>query len=430
MGSVLSNRFKRTLELTKMATKIGFQELTSGDLQSRIEQAKILTESLGHLRGAAMKAGQLLSLDLHDYFPPEAIQILSELQNQVRENPELDLIQTLKKELSKDQLSELSEIQYRPFAAASMGQVHKARAADKPIVIKAQYPHLEQSIENDLATLKKIISAFCFLTGRNMNLDYLFTEIEETLLLETDYLKEAEALSSFRKLFDSHTWRHAKISTPAPLPHLSTRKVLCLTYEPGLTFKEWIDTRPNKQKRELIAKSLLDLYVMEFFEWGFVQTDPNPGNFLIRESPDLEIIALDFGASKAYPADFRRKYIELLKAIQNSKNEDIVQRAVDFELLDPRETSQAKAIFVELMMLGMSPFFHEQGAKFNFKDDEFLKRNSQLSRQLIQNLKFSPPPHKLIFLHRKLGGIFAALRKLEVELDLHEYWEQIVRVRA
>jgi len=431
MGSIFSSRIKRTLELTKMATKIGLKELTSGDIQSRIEQAKILTESLGNLRGAAMKAGQLLSLDLDDYFPPEAIQILSQLQNQVWESPELDLAQTLKAELTEAQLLELHEIQYKPFAAASMGQVYKAKVANNPIVIKAQYPHLEQSIDNDIRTLKKIISALCLVTGRNMNLHYLFSEIEEVLLQEVNYLNEARALFNFNKLFESHDWKYAKITAPTPLAYLSTKKILCLTYESGLTLKEWIDTVPTKEKRELIAKSMLELYIMEFFVWGFVQTDPNPGNYLIRENPELEIVALDFGASKEYPLEFRKKYVELLKSIQSSSAETIVQKAIDFELLDSRETQGAKLVFVELMRLGMSPFFQNQkGSKFSFKDDDFLKNNSRLSRQLMENLKFSPPPHKLIFLHRKLGGIFAALRKLEVELDLHEYWEQIINMKV
>lgn len=106
-----------------------------------------------------------------------------------------------------------------------------------------------------------------------------------------------------------------------------------------------------------------------------------------------------------------------------------MQKAIDFGLLDPRESPESKLVFVDLMKLGMSPFFkHSKNGKFSFKNDDFLKENSRLSRQLIQTLKFSPPPHKLIFLHRKLGGIFAILRKLEVDLDLTEYWKKIVNL--
>ncbi|WP_374035027.1 ABC1 kinase family protein [Bdellovibrio bacteriovorus] len=426
MGSIFNSQFKRTFELAKMATKIGLKELSSGDIQSRIEQAKILTETLGNLRGAAMKAGQLLSLDLDDYFPPEAIQILSQLQNQAFDSPELDLTQVLKDELNQDQLRQLQNINYKPFAAASMGQVYKASVANNPVVIKAQYPHLEQSIENDVKALKRLMSTLCLLTGRNMNLEHLFIEIEEVLRQEVNYLNEARALSKFSELFESHDWNHARIRTPKPLLHLSTNKVLCLTYEQGLTLKEWIDTRPPLEKREIIAKALLELYVMEFFVWGFVQTDPNPGNFLIRQTPDLEVVALDFGASRHYPADFRRNYIELLHAIRSPSPGKIVQKAIEFGLLDSRESEEAKTVFVALLKLGMSPFFQDSDSrKFNFKNDQFVKENARLSRQLVQSLKYSPPPHKLIFLHRKLGGMFAALRKLEVELDLSEYWNKI-----
>lgn len=414
-----------------MATKIGLKELTSGNIQSRIEQAKIITESLGNLRGAAMKAGQLLSLDLDDYFPPEAIQILSQLQNQVWESPDLDLAKVLKKELTAGQLILLQDIQLKPFAAASMGQVYKARTGKQPIVIKAQYPDLEQSIENDVKMLKRIVSTLCLITGRDMNLDYMFSEIEEVLRQEVNYQHEAESLENFSKLFASHTWKHVPVKTPQVLKNLSTKNLLCLTYESGTTIKDWIDSNPIKEKKELVAKALLELYVMEFFIWGFVQTDPNPGNFLIRENPQLEMVALDFGASKFYPVEFREQYVDLLKSVQNSSANATVDKAITFGLLDARESQAAKDIFVDLMKLGMSPFFSKtNGSKFNFKEDEFLKNNSHLSRQLMQNLKYSPPPHKLIFLHRKLGGIFALLRKLEVELNLEEYWDLISQTKA
>lgn len=428
MSSLFNSRIKRTLELTKMAAKIGLKELTSGDIKSRIEQAKILTETLGNLRGAAMKAGQLLSLDLDDYFPPEAIQILSQLQNQVWESPELNIVQALNKELSPDQRDKIQKLEKKPFAAASMGQVYRAQVSDQPIVIKAQYPDLDKSINNDISGLRTIVSTLCLLTGRKMNLDHLFAEIEEVLLQEIDYEKEAQALSDFHKLFHDHPWKYVKFTTPLPLYELSTKKVLSLTYESGLTLKEWINSKPSKEKRERVARALLELYIMEFFVWGLVQTDPNPGNFLVRENPTLEIVALDFGASKRYPLEFRTNYVELLKATRDASPEVIVQKAVDFGLLDRRETQESKQIFVDLMQLGMSPFFDrtKKDGKFNFKDDSFLKENSRLSRLLMQSLKFSPPPHKLIFLHRKLGGIFALLRNLEVEIDLQEYWEKIV----
>lgn len=427
MGSVFASRFKRTLELTKMAARIGMKELTSGDMQSRIEQAKIMTESLGQLRGAAMKAGQILSLDLDNYFPPEAIQILSRLQNQVWDSPELNLERLLRQELSPEQLGEIQDIQNRPFAAASMGQVYRARVGPRPIAIKAQYPHLEESIESDVATLKRFASALCMLTGRNMNLDALFTEIRDVLIQEVNYQNEAQSLGRFKTLFEGHHWKYAKVTAPTPLPHLSTRRILCLSYETGFTLKEWIETAPDREKRERIAKTLLELYVMEFFAWGFVQTDPNPANFLVRENPKLELVVLDYGASKNYPPEFRKGYLDLLKSIQDSPAEVVAQKALDFGLLDARETPEAKRLFTELMELGMSPFLNvPTGGKFNFEDDDFLKNSSRLSRELLQNLKYSPPPYKLIFLHRKLGGLFAILRKLQVELDLREYWEQIL----
>lgn len=114
-----------------------------------------------------------------------------------------------------------------------------------------------------------------------------------------------------------------------------------------------------------------------------------------------------------------------MKAIHSLDDKAITEAALKFGLIDPRESKEAFTAFVELLKVGIKPF---QGSKkFQFNDDTFLKENSTLSRELLQKLKYSPPPHQLIFLHRKLGGIYAILRKLQVEIDVNEFWQVIDR---
>lgn len=426
MSKLLNNKFQRAFELTKMAAQIGLKEITSGDVKSRIEQAKILTESLSQLRGAAMKAGQLLSLDLEDYFPPEAIKILSQLQNSVKEMPEIDVRKILIRHLPPEKYNQIAQLTTTPFAAASMGQVYKAQikidSQEKliPVVFKVLYPGLENAVESDVSLLKKAMWAFCKLTGRDMNLNPLFEEIEIVLKNEMDYVHEKNAYEKFHALTKSKSWQYHTVKTPAVLTDFCTEHFLCLSYEPGLTLKAWMDTNPSKPDREKMALTLLDLYMTEFFEWGYVQTDPNPGNFIVQ--PD-SLVALDFGASKHYDAEFRRSYASLLKTIHSLDEAAIKKEALSFGLISEKESDEAFAIFIELLKLGVQPFL--QNSIFNFSDDTYLKDNSRLSKELLQKLKYSPPPHQLIFLHRKLGGIYAILRKLGVEIDVNQFWNRI-----
>lgn len=429
MSQSLSNKFKRAFQITKMAAQVGMKELSSGDLQSRVEQAKIITESLSQLRGAAMKAGQLLSLDLEDYFPPEAIKILSQLQNSVSEMPDIDIRKILIQNLKPLQYQQITQLTATPFAAASMGQVYKAQlklSPDEkpiPVVFKVLYPGLKNSVTSDIALLKKAMWAFCKMTGRDMNLDPLFKEIESVLKAEMDYLHEKQAYQKFHDLAATRTWPYLKVKTPIVIHDFCTDNFLCLSYESGLSLKHWLDTEPSPQAREQLALTLLDLYLTEFFDWGFVQTDPNPANFIVQ---DQGLVALDFGAAKLYDSSFRKRYVDLLRTIKSLNEKSIIDEAIAFGLIDAKESDEAFTTFTELLKLGVQPFLN--GSIFNFSDDQFLKENSRLSKQLLSQLKYSPPPHQLIFLHRKLGGIYAILRKMRVKIDVNQFWSRIDQV--
>lgn len=426
MSKLLTNRFKRAYEITKMAAQLGLKEITAGDLHSRIEQAKILTESLSQLRGAAMKAGQLLSLDLEDYFPPEAIKILSQLQNSVTDMPEIDVRKILIRHLPPNKYQQVVQLTTTPLAAASMGQVYKAQLKIEgeekllPVVFKVLYPGLENAVESDVSLLKKAMWAFCKMTGREMALDALFEEIEIVLRNEMDYDYEKRAYEKFYTLTEEKKWLYQNVKTPKVIPDFCTQQFLCLTYEPGPTLKTWIESDQPVEARQKMALTLLDLYMTEFFEWGYVQTDPNPSNFLVQ---DKNLVALDFGASKHYDIEFRQRYSNLLKTVRTLNEQAIIEESIAFGLISPKESKEAFAVFTELLKLGVQPFLQE--SIFNFSDDTFLKENSRLSKELLQKLKYSPPPHQLIFLHRKLGGIYAILRKLKVEIDVNQFWKRI-----
>jgi aarF domain-containing kinase len=425
----------RSMQLLGMAANLGRKELTqnlketfnrslddlaSGRIKTRIEQAKIIANNLSQLKGAAMKAGQLLSLDAGDYLPPEAIEILSKLQASA-DPISYDLIQqVLKEDLGPVRVSQFSSIEARPAAAASIGQVHKGVLDGRQVAIKIQYPGIQESIDSDLKLLRTLGQSLMGLSGKRVDLTELFEELRIVLHQEADYEREILNLKEYRELLSPNPY----FMTPEPIESHSTKRVLTMSWLPGMPFTDWLKTSPSRKHREHIGRLVLDLYCLEFFEWGFVQTDPNYGNFFV-EPNKLQLGLLDFGATIRYEPEFRADYSQLLHAINTRDRDQIINKFIESGAFDTRESKETRDLFAQLLILSAEPFQAEL-QPFHFKDADYARRSREVGRKFIQSLKYSPPPRKIIFLHRKLGGIFNLLKNLDVELDVRPYWERMV----
>jgi aarF domain-containing kinase len=426
--------FGRSFELAKMAAQIGLREVASGDIKSRIEQAKIIAEGLSQLKGAAMKAGQLLSIEVGDYFPKEAQEILSVLQNAATPVAFDEVRHMLELELGRVLFSELEGLNPQASASASIGQVHRARFRGRDVALKVQYRGVADSIESDLSILKKIATAYCKLSGREMDLSELFKEFQVVLSQEVDYNREAEFQSRYHQLISSlKPSSEYRYVVPQVVSELSTERVLATEWQEGITLKNWISQSRDKSKRELIAHAFLNLYCHEFFDWRLVQTDPNYANFLVREEGGvMTIVLLDFGATREYDSQFVIEYKKLLQIAGERDQKKLADEAIRFGLIDSRESASGFEAFYELMQVAIQPFFgndgktFERGSTFQFADENYARRSREVVRELTRQLKYSPPPYKLIFLHRKLGGLFSILKNLDIELDVSSYWRRML----
>jgi len=422
--------FLRSFQILKLATQVGLKEFQAKDFKSRLEQANLIVKNLSNLKGAAMKAGQLLSLNLEDYFPPEAIEILSQLHQSAEAYPYEQIEKILKKELTANTFKKLKNISKIPIGVASIGQVHKATYDGSDIVLKIQYPNVSKSINSDLKLLKMLAVSFCKISGKQMNLNLLFQEFKEILKQEVDYQAEAE----YQKLYFEKVTSLAKNSNyfftvPKVISELSSKKILAMSFENGLSLRQWIKENTNPKVRHQLGGAFLDLYFSEFFDWGLVQTDPNPGNFLInKKNEQLEICLLDFGATKKYDKIFVKNYVLLLKCALEKDKINLKKYVLEFNLIDPRESEEAFHALFELLEVSIRPFRQSvlENKDFDFSNSEFLKATQESSKSVLKTFKFSPPPHSIVFLHRKLAGVYAILKQLEVKIDLSPYWQKIL----
>lgn len=184
----------------------------------------------------------------------------------------------------------------------------------------------------------------------------------------------------------------------------------------------------------MMAYTFLDLYFSEFFDWALVQTDSNLANFLVRDSQKSspELILLDFGASRRYGAEFIRNYIRLLRVVAEGDFKDLKAHAIEFGLIDPRESHEAFVAFEDMLKTAIKPFFSKNGSRadFDFSDPAHALNSQRAGRNLSDKLKYSPPPHELVFLHRKLGGVYTVLKNLGVTLDVSPYWKKMIEAEA
>ena len=436
----MKNDFRsRSMKLLGLAARVGTKEIAqnlrdkfssavddvaSGRLKTRIDQARLIADQLSQLKGAAMKAGQLLSLDAADYFPPEAVEVLSKLQGKAEPIDWSVVREVIVEDLGEERLRDFKGLSIIPAASASIGQVHRARlmidGVERDVAIKIQYPGIADSIDSDLKILKTVASSMLTVTGRRIDLDETFEELALVLHQEANYELERKHMEEYRALLSSTPG----FVVPQAIASYSSRRVLTMTWEEGITLQEWLATSPPLAQRNEIGRKLLDLYCREFFDWGFVQTDPNYGNFLIRPST-LEIVVLDFGATLRYAPEFRAGYINLLRKIGTRDPAAIVEASLKFGLISEREGDEARRLLAEMMISALEPF-SEKNQPFQFKNLEYVKKQRQTTQAFTQALRHSPPPRKIIFLHRKLGGIFSFLKKLEAEIDVSPYWTQMV----
>ncbi|MES2964386.1 MAG: AarF/ABC1/UbiB kinase family protein [Bdellovibrionota bacterium] len=420
LGLAASLGRKEITQTLKEQFAKGVDEIASGRLKNRIDQARMLTEQLSQLKGAAMKAGQLLSLDAGDYFPPEAVEILSKLQGKAEPVPWDELRTVIEGDLGEEKIAQFETLSIEPSASASIGQVHRGRLRGRDVAIKIQYPGVADSVESDLKILKTVAQSLLTLTGRRIDLDELFLELAIVLKQEADYTLELANM----KEYGTYLAGDDDFAVPVPIESHSSRRVLTMTWESGQTLNDWLKTKPSIEDRTRIGKRLLDLYTREFWDWGFVQTDPNYGNFLIRSNP-LKLVILDFGATLRYPMEFRREYRELLLAMGTGDPRKIVEISIAQGLIDERESAETKRKLADMMLLSLEPFSPEK-QPFAFKNEDYARRTREVIQDFTQSLKYSPPPRRVLFLHRKLGGVFAFLKRLDVELDMAPYWDRMV----
>ena len=272
--------------------------------------ARKLARRLARMRGAAMKMGQMMSLDSTDYLPREFAEALAVLRDSAHTMPDGQLRRVLGREYGKGWEAKFEHFDYQPIAAASIGQVHRARTRDgRDIALKIQYPGVAKSINSDVDNMAALLRLSKLLPVE-IDLSGFTTEIKRQLQREADYRLEQDNISWYRKLVRDDP----RFIVPAVHADLSTRRILAMDYLEGIPVESVEDCGINQGQRNEIGSRLQELVFRELFEFRTMQSDPNFANYLYQ--PDTgRIVLLDFGATVSFEKVFSDHYAGIAGAL-------------------------------------------------------------------------------------------------------------------
>ncbi len=367
--------------------------------------AKELVATLGKMKGVAQKLGQVISMDM-DRLPPEVREIVSALQGKSEPLDYPAIAEVVESELGAPPEKIFAHFEERPFAAASLGQVHRARLhSGREAAVKVQYPGVVESMTADLANIGVLVNTMGTLVGSSMKGRGYYDELHDELRRETDYKLEAENAGRFREWLRPFP----EIVVPEVIAEYSTLRVLTLEYLEGKPLSELLKAGravPNDQRFALSAQLMTVLFAPVLMH-GAVHADPHPGNFQVL--PDGRMGLLDFGAVKYLSAGVAAANLALYRAILVGEPPDPVEllSSAGFEIAG--SPADLRAIWRPLFFLLARPALTDD---YDYGTSTLVTDAEAFARQNLRHLfKVRPPAEGMMFF-RAVGGHAQNLRAL------------------
>jgi len=404
IGALLGRSVWRRLRLSLRAALATRERRAALRAQAHLETAEEVARTLGQMKGVFMKLGQVLSFAAEG-LPPELRASLATLQ---QDAPPMDF--ALARGVLEAELGDLGarfrHVDEEPIAAASIGQVHRARLRDgTDVVLKVQYPGVDAAIRADLRASSGL-AVLVRSVNRHVDADAVVAELRAVIEGELDYRRELAHQALFARLWQGHPL----IRIPRVFPEHSSGRVLCQAYHRGLAFSDFL-ALANPAEKRLAVHVLHDFVFDSLNRFCVFNGDPHPGNYLFHE--DGGVSFLDFGCVKAFAPEFIRECQRMNRSLFERDRETFAAQARKLGFVLPGRALDVDHLWETFRYLG-APFAED--AEFGFEPAWLAKAGEVMSPGNTWGLNL---PREFVFMNRITFGLNAIFHQLGAHENFH-----------
>ncbi len=374
--------------------------------EHHLRTAEEAAQVLGGMKGVFMKIGQIVSF-ANESLPENARQALQGLQQDAPPMAFSLVRQVVEEELGDDIGRAFSSFDEEPLAAASIGQVHRARLSTGEIVaVKVQYPGVADAIHADLKSTN-VLATMINTVNKSIDAKAVVEELRERLTDELDYVREARNQSLFRQLWDGHPY----IRIPRVYENLTRPRMLVQEFCQGLNFYDFLEVA-NAPEKATAVNVLMDFVYESMFRFHVFNGDPHPGNYIFHE--DGGITFLDFGCIKYFDNALIDQLTEMSRSLLDGDRDRFARICLDIQIVLPGRPMDVEFLW-EFFKYQMGPYLEDK--VFTFDQGWLARAPEVMDMQKMQNINLPPD---LIFFNRITFGLNAIFHKLEARANFHQ----------
>jgi len=423
------NRFSaRARRYAKVGTKVGgvaarmASQRFLGAPGSRSGNALALAAALGGLKGPIMKVAQLLAT-IPDALPPEYATELTKLQSQAPAMGWAFVRRRMNAELGVGWEKKFKSFEHHPAAAASLGQVHRARALNGiELACKLQYPDMQSAVEADLRQLR-LLFAIRKRFDPAIDTTEIAKEIAERLREELDYVREAKHIALYRIMLKDR----AAIRVPAVWPELSTGRLLTMDWLSG---RKMLEHKNDKlATRNRLATAMFTAWWSPFSHYGVIHGDPHLGNYTVFDDAKgnpAGINLLDYGCIRIFPPSFVGGVVDLYRGLLHG-DDDLIVHAYEvwgFKRLN-RELIETLNIWARFIY---SPLLDDRVRSIadGVKPSEYGRKQMFQVRRALRERGPVTIPREFVFMDRAAIGLGAVFLHLAAEVNFYRLFNEAI----